>query len=239
MDFQNLHVGSPQKKNHPYIDEWIEDAWGKITQINSGWKLRKFKYDEKNNFVPHDQFTAIKSLPGPVLLIEKVQRKSAKILADRINNKFPIDIVDIRSEDQLEKIMLQSIEQYKNYDPFLPRKYVVALLVINKLVQLNMWGGKNKGYLWYHDIPKGRGVPDKFKDVIGDVVNILKENEILISKTSQGKKKYAVNPENKELIHNILRSRSFEGRVRDLLLKDKRTASISYIEDAIKDNLNR
>ena len=155
MDFQNLHVGFPQKKNHPYIDEWIEDAWGKITQINSGWKLRKFKYDEKNNFVPHDQFTAIKSLPGPVLLIEKVQRKSAKILADKINNKFPIDIVDIRSEDQLEKIMLQSIEQYKNYDPFLPRKYVVALLVINKLVQLNMWGGKNKGayiskYKWQY-----------------------------------------------------------------------------------------
>lgn len=119
----------------------------------------------------------------------------------------------------------------------LPRKYVVGLLIVNKLVQENMWGGKNKGYLWSDDLAKGRGVPDDFKDVIHDVVNMLFLNDILINKQSQGKKKYAVNPAIRNDIHEFLDARAFSGRVHELLSRDTSRVS-SRMLDRISDDMD-
>ncbi len=73
-------------------------------------------------------------------------------------------------------------------------------------------------------------MPDEFKDAAGEVISLLLQEEVLISKVSNGKKKYAVNPMGRPSIHNILRSRSFEGRIHDLLWRDTRNISARYLD---------
>lgn len=72
-----------------------------------------------------------------------------------------------------------------------------------------MWAGNSKGYMWTDDIRKGRGVDEKYGSRVATVLNVLLQNELLTFKTSQSSRKYALNPERREEIYEILRSRSF------------------------------
>lgn len=115
-------------------------------------------------------------------------------------------------------------------EPMLPRKLVIALLLIAKLERHQMWGGKNKGYMWFSDLAKGRGVAEEFADQLPAVINDLFSRGLLIQKPSGGKKKHALCPQMRREIHEILRTRKFSDDVHRILSRDTRLASARHLD---------
>ncbi|MEE4675873.1 hypothetical protein V2K57_15810 [Pseudomonas alliivorans] len=93
----------------------------------------------------------------------------------------------------------------------------MALLILEKLVLNNIWGGKEKGYMWSTDIPKGRGVDEKYAHRTPHVLNLLLQHDLLIKKASQGKSKYALNSHLRTDINAILRDRKLPEDLNRLL----------------------
>jgi len=164
LDSPYLHLGSPGPRDYSFLKSWIQGAWDDVLVLFPDWKLRSFNYDQQFRFVASDQISAVLGLPGPILLIKPVKKKDLTTLTARIKNRFPMQTIDVVCKNQLTEEIKKFLTQFENGEPLLPRNYVIGILIVNKLVKYNMWGGKNKGYLWSHDIANGRGVPNEFKD---------------------------------------------------------------------------
>ena len=57
--------------------------------------------------------------------------------------------------------------------------------------------------MWYNDLAKGRGVDERYAEIAHVVANDLLQQQLLIFKTSQGKKKYALNPARTPEVHAV------------------------------------
>ncbi len=152
-----LHLGSPRSQDHPHLEAWVSDAWDKILPRfpDSDWRLREFKYDQYCDFVATDQITAALSLPGPILLINPVKKKTVATLKNRIIRHFPVQTIDASCPDQLVEAVDEIINQYLDGKPLLPRNYVIGVLIVSKLTNLNMWGAIIKAIYGRMTLPKG------------------------------------------------------------------------------------
>jgi hypothetical protein len=80
--------------------------------------------------------------------------------------------------------------------------------------------------MWFDDISKGRGMPEKFANYVPSTLSLLLQEKILIVKTSKSARKYALNPERRAEIHQILRARAFNGvNICRLIARDAQLAS--------------
>jgi hypothetical protein len=89
---------------------------------------------------------------------------------------------------ELLELVEETRRRHQNDEPLLPRKFVVAVLICRKLRKGHYWAGNDKGYFWSYDLAKGRGVDDRFSDVVPEVASLLLQHGILVFKTSKGKK---------------------------------------------------
>jgi hypothetical protein len=106
---------------------------------------------------------------------------------------------------------------------------------MEKLDKNFMWGGYAKSFMWHDDIPKGRGVPEKYATRVSLVLAVLLQRGVLIQKTSQGAKKYALNPDRREEIHEYLRLRKLPEDVESPLLKHRALETVRAL-DGIADH---
>ena len=88
--------------------------------------------------------------------------------------------------------------------------------------------------MWKEDIPKGRGVSIELdRKLVLDVVNTLALHNILLKKTSQGRKKYGLNPKLRVEIMQVIDHAEFpkelEG-IRRILYKDKNLMSARELD---------
>jgi hypothetical protein len=130
----------------------------------------------------------------------------------------------------LWKAVEEARARHEAGEPLLARKFVLAVLLVRKLRNGHYWRGNAKGYLWYSDLAKGRGVDERFADIVQEVANDLFIHEILVKKISQGKSKYALNPDRKEEVHAIADTGTFHNkRLKHVLERDQRKESASYL----------
>lgn len=107
---------------------------------------------------------------------------------------------------------------------------IVALLIMAKLEANHMWAGNSKGYMWAADIPKGRGVDEKYKDRTPHVLNLLYQHHLLVKKPSQGKSKYALNDQCRTEIYGALRERKLPREVERLLQRHPTLESVRSLD---------
>jgi len=218
-----IYLLHPPEQNHPGMAMWVDDVRGLLQNEESwhDWELLATPYDEQNNFPALPLFGRVLNKPGPVVLIQPVQRKPLEILRNRLHTRSIVLVSTVSDSTDLWQELEQARRRFESGEPYLPRKYIVAVLLVRKLRKGNYWAGKDKGYLWGGDLAKGRGVDERYADVIHEVANDLLQHQILITKTSQGKKKYALNPGRKPEVHAIANDGTFWNKhLEQILMRD-------------------
>ncbi|QNP49386.1 hypothetical protein [Diaphorobacter aerolatus] len=176
---------------------------------NAEWKFSIHQYDKNFALIAKDFCSLVLQSPGPIVMIRPVQAKTLEEVRIRVATRLPIMAVEIASAADLEEFIDVAIAQFSNGEPLIALDIVVAFLLVRKLDQEHMWSGNSKGYMWASDIPKGRGVDIKYESRVPNVLNILLSHNLIFFKISNSKKKYALNPEKRVEIYEILKSRIF------------------------------
>ena len=167
---------------------------------------------------------------GPVILVQPVSTTSRVELEKAIRSRAVVYQRQIGGPEDLLAIFEEAKRDYNAGEPRLPRKLVVAVLIVRKLEKLQMWGGKDKGFLRGDDLPKGRGIPDQLADAVHEVANHLKNADVLQTKKSQRHTKYALNDQNRPAIYRILERRSFEDDLMQILERDPTTVPARLLD---------
>lgn len=200
-----------------------------------GWDGRPRPYARDASINARDFCSTVLQDPGPVVLLRPIQNGSLEEIRRILGARVPVLVEDAASDADFEAIIDKAIEAFEAGEPLLALDVVVALLIMEKLDQERMWGGYAKSYMWHDDIPKGRGLAEKYAPRVPQVLNVLYQHGILINKTSQGAKKYALNPDRRQEIHECLRQRKLPKEVEGPLLRHQALETVRAL-DALSDH---
>ncbi len=228
-----IYLCHPNSKLNPLISDWVVEVRDLVANEDhwQDWHIVSWQYDMSCSVQITDVSSVVISAPGPCILIRNVQQKVITGLRKRLYGRSVVLVGDVNDPADLIAILDNARDLHLNGDPMLPRKVVVALLLVAKLEKHQMWGGRNKGYMWVSDIPKGRGIDEKYSDQVPAVINDLLTAEMLIFKVSQNKRKYALNPELRTVIHDVLRNREFPPELQEILDRDLQLESARQLDD--------
>jgi hypothetical protein len=230
-----IYLLHPLERHLPGAAAWVVEveALLRADEAWSGWDLIVTPYDEQNSFAVQPLFVRVLNKPGPVVLVERVQRKALENLRGRLRTRAVVMVPAVADSADLWQVLEEARRRFESGEPFLPRKYVLAVLIVRKLRKGNYWAGKEKGYLWQDDLAKGRGVDERYSDIAHVVANDLLQHEILIFKTSQGAKKYALNPARKPEVHAIANDGTFwNKRLEAILVRDTEEVSAYQLNES-------
>ncbi|MEP6606375.1 MAG: hypothetical protein ABJA60_09720 [Nitrosospira sp.] len=186
-----------------------------------GWQLSSHVYDKAGSLVTRNLCAQVLAAPGPVIFINPVQQSVIAAMRLKLNGRVSVLVRDAYDLDTLANCSLEAKELHDSGAPRIPRNKAVALLLVRKLEREHMWAGNAKGYMWGDDLHKGRGMDEQFASQIPLVSNILLQHEVLTSKVSMSSKKYALNPDHRAAIMEMLRIRKFGDALEKVLLGDK------------------
>ena len=228
-----LYLYHPPAQQHPTIVNWMAEVQNAIANDASwdGWQFFRQEYDTNCGLDVEACAATVLADPGPVLLVEPIRTPSLVGLRGLLQTRAIIHVVSVTCQEDLLAAFEDVRCRYNLGEPFLPRIRAAAILIVRKLEKLHMWAGRSKGYLWKGDLPKGRGIPPEFEDIVYEVANYLKNSEIIITKVSCGKTKYALNPKRREEIYRILNQRTFDNRdLQRILNRDRKTVSARVLD---------
>ena len=197
-----------------------------------GWKALRTTY-ENNQALPHAAFIQrVLSTPGPVLLVQPVRGSDLAEIRRRLEPRQIVQLSDVYDAPTLLDALATIARDHAAGHPLTAKDAVVALLLMNKLDKERRWAGNNdKGYMWHEDLPNGRGFDPQFADRLPHVINLLFQHEVLIYKISKGKKKWALNPKDRNGIYAILRERSFDIQKPQLAEKLRQTPGLVSVRE--------
>lgn len=196
-----------------------------------GVKIKHVVYDANCSLSILDFCSMVGQRPGPVLLLKPIKATVLEGVRIRLAVKLPVACEMVACQESLRAAVGTVLAQFKSGEPMVPLDIAVAILILAKLEDGHMWGGNAKGYMWAADIPKGRGVDEKYKDRVPHVINILLQHNLLIKKPSQGKSKYALNPCMKQDIYETLRLRSFPEVIGRYLFRHQHLESVRVLDN--------
>lgn len=217
---------------------WITDV-EQVLRADADWNdwdFLTFPYDARNSFSAQAWHQRVTHKPGPVILLENVQAAARIDLQRRLRSRVVVVCEAVADSTELWNVVVEARRRHLAGEPFLPRKFVVAVLLVRKLRHNNRWSGNSKGFMWVYDLAKGRGVDEKYKDIVEEVAEDLVGHGILVSKTSEGLQKYALNPNIRPAIHTIADAATFPPQVAQLeaaLMRDpqQEPAAILFGQD--------
>lgn len=232
MSRKRIYLCHPNSRQNPMVESWVHEIREMISADAgwSGWSLHTWEYDLRCSVSINDVAATIKGAIGPCVLLRNVQQRVIVELREKLAGRTEVWVKSFRDVTDILHILQEARDQHLRGEPMLPRKLVVALLLVAKLERHNMWGGRNKGYMWASDLPKGRGLSEEFADQLPAVINDLYSDSLLIQKPSGGRKKYALNPERRREIHDILRTRKFSERLHPILSRNPRLTSARHLD---------
>lgn len=235
MSGRRIYLGYPNARHSPTMQGWVKEALQAIETDPAwaGWTVVRKEYDKNCSLPINDVSAAIRSAVGPCVLLRPVQQRVFAELRERLEGVTVVLVELANSSADVLNQLQQARDQHLAGEPRLPRKLVIALLLVAKLERHQMWGGKNKGYMWFSDLAKGRGVAEEFGDQLPAVINDLFSRGMLIRKPSGGKKKYALCPQMRREIYEILRTRKFPDEVHRILSRDTRLASARHLDSVL------
>lgn len=203
-----LYLGHPARGYDGDLGS-IAEACALEPAGHGNWVLRCCPYDVNASLNARDFCSQVLQSPGPVLLLRPVQSRTLELIRQKLSGRVPVEVQALTTTEELQAAVFAIGKRFDGGEPFLPLDLVVALLMLRKLDKEHMWGGNAKGYMWVDDIPKGRGLDEKYAARVPHVLNILYQHDLLIQKKSQTSKKYALNPAFKDVIFEALRDRWF------------------------------
>lgn len=174
---------------------------------HGGWMIKATLYERNSSLNVQKFHSVVRQAPGPVLLIRPVQNRTIELVREKLGGFVPVVVCDAYEIGALRASIADICQRHRGGEPHEALDVVVAFLLMRKLDLEHMWTGNAKGYMWASDIPKGRGVDDKYSGRVPHVLNTLLQEDIVVYKISNSKRKYALNPEKRELIYGYLRER--------------------------------
>lgn len=232
MSRKPIYLCHPNSRHNPMMESWVREIREVISEDPawSGWSLHSCEYDLRCSVSINDVAATIKGAIGPCVLLRDVQQRVVVELRERLAGRAEVRVESFQDATDILSILQAARDQHLRGEPRLPRKLVVALLLVAKLERHNMWGGRNKGYMWASDLPKGRGLSEKFADQLPEVIGDLYSESLLIQKPSGGRRKYALNPDRRREIHSILQARKFSGRLHRIFSRSPRLTSARHLD---------
>lgn len=206
-----LHIGFPGERAIPGLRACVL-AFGQSADarvICPLWAISPAEYDLRNSLDTRDFIAAVGATPGPVLMLRPIQGTVLAEITTRLEGRQLVIPADAYDHETLREAIADIKAHHDAGEPLLPLQRVVGLLLVRKLDREHMWAGNSKGYMWRDWIPKGRGIDEAFKPHIPDLLYLLELHTVLISKVSNGDKKYALNPNRRVEIGDMLRGRRF------------------------------
>jgi hypothetical protein len=206
-----VYVCHPLERYLPGIEAAVNAAIAAVT-AKPEWatsSVTAVAYDASASLRVTDLCSQVLGKLGPVILLRPVQERVFDLLQERLGTRTTILRAEAYSDSEVIELLSRAKGIHDSGEPHLCRSYVVALLLLRKLDQERMWSGNDKGYMWYDDIPKGRGLDEQFSDAVPAVLSLLLQHGLLVQKTSRSSSKYALNPKKREEIYTILRKRRF------------------------------
>jgi hypothetical protein len=228
-----LYIGLPTERLAPGVADCVRAfvASPDFAKICVGWKVRLVEYSNTASFDINGLCAATFSAPGPVLLLQPVKNADLVNFRERLNGRQIIVSTAAYDTDAVRAAVEEVKHAHDNGEPHLPTDLVVALLIMRKLDRERMWAGHNKkGCMWGEDIPKGRGVDEKFKPSVERILNMLLQAQVLVSKRSRGLNKYALNPDLRPQIMRVLENRRFYGPLHDAFNACRETISCRELD---------
>jgi hypothetical protein len=177
----------------------------------AGWEIQRHHSDHRHDFDSRHLHELVGAKPGPVLVVGKLKWQAVQALREQLLLKYAVVVCEAPTE--LDHVLDQAREAMARHgagDPRVPRRLVVTLRVLRKLVRGGYWGGesKNKAYIWPDEIAKGRGVDEKYRADAKEVANTLINLGWMRRVKKQGSWKWCLNIDFREDIHAFLNTRA-------------------------------
>ena len=213
MALQHLYLLRPPALLLPGIEAWLLDAMAVITSSAEwhGCEFHQVVYDNEHSFSAQSVADRIIRAHGPIVIVPKAATAACLELVKRLGNRTVIATRPVTDSTCLWEMLEEARVAYEAGDPQIPRSVAVAILLLNKLEKERMWGGNSKGFKCVGLLPTGRGMLTNCVCVVPNVISQLFNKGLLIQKTSQGKKKYALNRKFQAAIYQILTTQSLSG----------------------------
>ena len=238
MARRHFYICHPPESRHPLAGRWVRAAIESRddSASNAGsvqWQYRVLKTGNDCTFSPRDFASQILENRGPILFVNPVKAGALAHLRSKIGNDCVVEAYEMTCEaDVIAGIELLQ-EMHLDGEPRIPRRQVVALLILAKLWKQDCWGGNNKSYMWAKDIPKGRGVPIKYKADVPELLNLMFLHGLLQSKPSKGGTKFALINSDRPTVAKVLKRRQFPQSLQLVLEQSGITLSARILDNLL------
>ncbi len=228
-----IYLLHPPPSRLPGIVEELDEV-RRLIETDDDWRdwdLVSIPYSESNSFHVGELYGRVCSRNGPVVLLEKVQRKPLDELRQKCQRKTPIVVAEAYDAVTIYGSIADARKRFENWEPVMPLRLVLAVLIVRKLNKSNFWGGNDKSYLWGDDLPKG-GMPSGVSPAqIYEVANALLLKNVLQVKPSGRQKKYALNPGCRDVINQLIADGTVvDESLRRVLTKGNRELPASLLD---------
>ena len=234
-----IYIVHPPEQWFPGIGEWIRDV--ESTASNDpewvAFPLRWIRMQDDHGFRVTDILSRVGSDLGPVLIFGSAQAAPRQEVKQRLAGKTVVRVTNPSDSTEMWSDLLELRNLFASGEPFLPRRLVVAILIVRKLYRHKYWGGSHeKNFLWVDEIASGRGVDSAFKDIAQDVANFLQLKGLLVPKYGRGKRKkrqkYALNSDRRNDIQGLANHGQLSDRsVERWFYKDDQVTSARVLDD--------
>jgi hypothetical protein len=227
-----LYICHPCEQVFPTLGETLEQFRASIEEGDAwkNWSLVCVPLNPAGSLTTRDLTSLVISRKGPVLFLRPVQTKAVADVRLRLEGTVSILIREAFDLPSIKEHAEEARVAHEAGEPRISRNKVISLLLMRKLDREHMWAGNDKGYMWHDDLPKGRGIDEKFTPIIAHITNLLLQHDLLVRKTSKSTSKYALNPARRKEIHEILRTRSFTGAIAETFGRDRFDESVRELD---------
>ncbi|HUY93033.1 MAG TPA: hypothetical protein VMV10_30165 [Pirellulales bacterium] len=213
MPLPHLHIMHPSASSLHCVEQWIAEL-EQALRSDPGWDgcvFHRHTYNSQAAFDVPTVLDLVRRSPGPVIMLQRVQHRLFQRLHGALRRCSSVYLLNALCVEDLWQSCEAARIAYDAGEPLIPHRELVAYLVLRKLERLGKWGGKakNKDFLWAADLANG-GFPKDCVNArdVNDVACQLLRVGLLDSKTSNGKRKYALGE--KSTVKRIFDTRSLE-----------------------------
>jgi hypothetical protein len=234
-----LFVVCQDARYAPHIKEWVEDACAVVYAEDqfSEWTHKLIVADIHNGFNFLDVYSQVAEVMGPVILLSSLKKGPIAGLMSKLKLGCIVRHYEhINNATDIYSAVVETLTLHESGEPFIPLNLAIALLMLRKLIDGDRWGGDatNKAYMWADDLGRGRGIPENLRGNVLNVANTLALKGLLKTKGSQGKTKYALNPDARKQIHELLNHQKIHDEGLERFLLDARhTVSTRLLDERI------
>jgi hypothetical protein len=204
----------PEGIGYQYLLTWFAEV-EQMMRADAKWDRCDVKtvcLTDQLGFNIATEVRRVKARPGPVVFVNKVQRK----LYDSFSGKLSrvARVYSIEKPTQASDIFARcqdALSDFEGGEPRISKRELIAFLIVAKLARGDYWAGdaRNKAFLKASDLPNGGFPKYVSKGEVLNAVNALCNSGVVGHKLGGGEKKYGLST--KSTVEEILDSKSFPG----------------------------